>query len=93
MSAEILQKLNVIEKILTAEPVSKRVRVTACTQAAFDRLPAMVSRTEFMEWTGYSPHELMEEVEAGRIEVYRPEGNTKARYYKREIARLGGWKM
>lgn len=93
MSAEILQKLTAIEKLLAAEPVSKRVRVTACTQAAFDKLPAMVSRAEFMEWTGYNAQELKGEVDAERIEVYRPKGHTKARYYKREIARLGGWKM
>ena len=91
MSAEILQKLSAIEKTLAASP--NRVRVTRCTQAEFDKLPAMVSRAEFMDWTGMNHNEVAEEVTAKRVEIYRPKGQTKARYYKREIARLGGWKM
>ena len=93
MTIQITQQLDRIENLVKLTQVSQRVRVTVCTQAAFDRLPAMVSRAEFMEWTGYSANELKAEVDEGRIEVYRPPGHTKARYYKREIARLGGWKM
>ena len=68
-------------------------RVTECTQANFDRLPALVSRAEFIEWTGYDRGLLAEEVAAGRIAVWKPKGHTKAKYYKSEIARLGNWKM
>lgn len=71
----------------------KITRVVACTQEQFNKLPAMVSRQEFMDWTGYSYNDLHDEVTAGRIRVYRPDGKTKARYYKHEIARLGNWKM
>lgn len=72
-----------------------KVRVQRCTQVEFDKLPATVRRREFMDWTGYSASELAEEVKAGRIQVYKPrtEAHAKARYYKFEIARLGGWKM
>jgi hypothetical protein len=94
MSAEILQKLEEISRKLDRPPsVKDRLRVTRCTQTEFDKLPAMVSRQEFMDWTGYSASELMEEVNAGRIKVYKPKGHKKARYYKHEIGRLGGWKM
>lgn len=66
---------------------------TQCTQVAFDNLPAMVSRQEFMDWTGYDRNELRQEVSSGRIQVYRPVGRRKAKYYKHEIARLGNWKL
>lgn len=94
MSAEILLKLEEISRKLDAAPLARqRCRVTKCTQEAFDRLPALVSRAEFMDWTGYCESELREEVQAQRIRVYKPKGHAKARYYKSEVARLGGWKM
>jgi hypothetical protein len=70
-----------------------KTRVVECTQEAFNRLPAMVSRQEFMDWTGYDKDELSEEVHAGRIAIFRPAGRRKARYYKHEIGRLGGFKL
>lgn len=70
-----------------------RVRAVECTQTAFDRLPALISKQEFMDWTGYDRNEVQQEVKAGRIKVHRPEGHVKAKYYKAEVARLGGWKL
>ncbi len=70
----------------------KRVRVVECTQANFEKLPALVSRQEFLNWTGYDKNELAEEVKAGRIQTYKPKGHVKAKYYKFEIGRLGRWK-
>jgi len=97
MNEEIIARLDELEKLIKASDrlnvAVRRLRVVKCTQAEFDRLPAMVSRSEFLDWTGYSASELREEVEADRIKVYRPKNHTKARYYKAEIARLGGWKM
>jgi hypothetical protein len=100
MTDAILQRLDEIKGLLTANAAvakvpspKSRVRIQKCTQAAFELLPATVSRQEFMDWTGYDASELTDEVNAGRIAVYRPKGHTKARYYKHEIARLGGWKM
>jgi hypothetical protein len=86
---EILQRLDRIEALLKAAPP----RFTVCNQAAFDRLPGLVSRAVFLEWTGWDKRDLATEVKAGRVAVYKPDGWTKARYYKREIGRLGGWKM
>lgn len=98
MSAEILARLERIEGLLREgghrPPLQgPRTRVQKCTQGAFELLPAMVSRQEFMDWTGYSRAELREEIRSGAIKVYRPKGHVKARYYKAEIARLGGWRM
>lgn len=62
-------------------------------QGAFDGLPALVSRKEFMAWTGYDKDELAAEVREGHVRVYRPKGYVRAKYYKSEIARLGGWKL
>lgn len=98
MSEEILNRLERIEGLLKARgggPAGPpyRSRVQKCTQGAFEMLPAMVSRQEFMDWTGYSASELHDEVAKERVKVYRPQGRSKARYYKSEIARLGNWKM
>lgn len=96
MSVEILKKLDRVLALLEAKPertLRAALRLTNCTQTAFDKLPATVSRQEFMDWTGYSASELHEEVKAARIKVYKPAGHTRARYYKHEIGRLGNWKM
>ena len=68
-------------------------RVTVCTQAEFDKLPALVSLQEFLDWTGYNRSDLSVEIRAGRIKTFLPPGRRKKKYYKSEIARLGGWKM
>jgi|SRR5581483_584798 len=94
---DIVRKLS--EHMLTRDPSvmpgvrRKRFRILKCTQQLFDMLPGIVSRAEFMDWTGLDEHELREEVRAGRIVVYRPHPHGYARYYKHEIARLTGWKM
>lgn len=71
--------------------MSAKIRVVQCTQAEFNKLPGLVSRSVFMDWTGLAHNELCDEVRAGRIETYRTNGY--ARYYKREIARLTGFKL
>lgn len=91
---EVLKRLERIEALLQRPDVgTRRPRVVVCTQAEFDRLPALVGRREFMEWTGYNRSELAQEVRAGRIKVYRPDGVPRARYFKSEIARLGGFRF
>jgi hypothetical protein len=85
--------LEEITRRLDGALARNRLRVTKCTQEAFEKLPALVSRQEFMDWTGYSDHELREEISNRRLKVYRPKGRVKARFYKFEIARIGGWKM
>jgi len=93
MSKTLELKIDKLLALLTPHLPHFKARVVKCTQEEFARLPGMVSRSEFMDWTGYSDNELSEEVKSGRIRVYLPEGKTKARYYKSEIARLGGWKL
>lgn len=90
MSEEILRRLDELKTLVSGKGP---VRVELCTQAAFDRLPALVPRAVFMAWTGYTANELKEETDEKHIAVYKPKGKTKALYYKREIARLGGWRM
>lgn len=76
-----------------AAAVGRVGRSVKCTQLEFDKLPALVGRQEFMDWTGYDKDELGEEVKLKRIAVYKPPGRIHAKYYKHEIARLGNWKM
>jgi hypothetical protein len=71
--------------------MSAKIYTVQCTQAEFQKLPGLVARSVFMDWTGLSSDELSDEVKAGRIVVYRTDGY--ARYYKHEIARLTGFKM
>lgn len=71
----------------------KRLRLLKCTQTLFDMMPGLVSKAEFQDWTGLSENELYDEVRAGRITVYKPDEHGYALYYKREIARLTGFKM
>ena len=88
-----VQRLEQIGLLPAAAASGGGGRTVRCTQAEFDKLPALVGRQEFMDWTGYDKDELGEEVKAGRIAVYKPKGRIHAKYYKHEIARLGNWKM
>lgn len=93
MSKALENKIQKLLELLEPKLPHFRARVLKCTQEEFSRLPGMVSRAEFLDWTGYSVRELDEDVKAGLIKVYRPEGRVKARYFKSEIARLTGWSM
>lgn len=109
MTAEILARINVVEQLCrdlsehkkardeeAAEKLKrrpKRARILKCTQELFNLLPGMVSRSEFQDWTGLNEHDLRAAVNCGDIDVYKPEGHAVARYYKREIARLTGFKL
>lgn len=73
--------------------MSAKTRIVECTQAAFNRLPGLVSRQEFMDWTGLNKDDLGTEVKASRIKVYKARKTGYAKYYKDEIARLTGFKM
>jgi hypothetical protein len=66
---------------------------TECTQEKFDRLPGLVPRAVFMDWTGLNKGDLQKEVAAGRIRAYWSRPGGYAKYYKKEIARLTGFKM
>jgi hypothetical protein len=63
------------------------------TQEEFDRLPALVSRSDFRRWTGLSNRALTNEVSAGRIPTFKPRKNGYAHYHKKFIARLCGFTM
>jgi hypothetical protein len=73
--------------------MSAKIYTVQCTQAEFNKLPGLVTRAVFMDWTGLSKNELGEEVHAGRIAVYKAKKNGNAKYYKHEIARLTNFKM
>jgi hypothetical protein len=70
------------------------------TQAEFDRLPGLLTRSQFLEATGMDKEHLYTEVGAGRIDRYeiprrkrqarlRTKRHTVFKYYKREAARIG----
>lgn len=80
-----------LEMVLRSRP--KRLRVVKCTQELFDLLPGLVSRQEFRDWTGLSENDLLAEVRANRIQIYRPSDHGYRLYYKHEIARLTGFKL
>ncbi len=71
--------------------MSVKIYTVQCTQAEFNKLPGLVSRSVFRDWTGLSSDELSDEVKARRIVVHQTDGY--ARYFKHEIARLTGFKM
>lgn len=87
------------EHVLTRDPAAvirsrpKRVRVVKCTQALFDMMPGLVTKEEFQDWTGLSDEDLYAERKAGRIAVFKKDDHSYALYYKREIARLTGFKL
>lgn len=90
MNAELAEKLD--EVLQRLRRLDGR-RTEDCSQAAFHKLPHLVQRATFMEWTGLNRDDLASEIVAGRIEVYKPAGREHALYYKREIARLTGLKL
>lgn len=103
MEAQMEETLRLVrqlsEHVLTRDPVAvlrsrpKRIRILKCTQALFDTLPGLVTKEEFQDWTGMSDEDLYAERKAGRIAVFKPDEHGYALYYKREIARLTGFKL
>jgi hypothetical protein len=68
------------------------------TQSEFDKLPGLLTPSQFMGVTGLSRHKLREESEAGALQVYRARprnGRRRAyrKYFKRDAARLSGFEM
>ena len=90
MNTEMAAKLEEVVRVLRR---LEGRRTDDCSQSAFHKLPHLLPRQTFLEWTGLNKDDLMDEVNAGRIEVYKPEGREHALYYKREIARLTGLKL
>lgn len=96
---ELVRKLS--EHVLKRDPgavpppPARRARagLVKCTQEAFYLLPGLVGRAVFQDWTGMSDEHLQAEVKAGRIAVYKATDNSYALYYKKEIARLTGFKL
>jgi hypothetical protein len=68
-------------------------RVNDCTQSEFNKLPGLLRASVFMEWTGLSREELDDEVRSGHIETYQKPDGGQRWYYKREIARMTGFKL
>lgn len=65
----------------------------AYNQENFDKLPALIARSVFLDWSGLSSDELSAEVKAKRIAAYKPPGHKRAKYYKKELAELTKLKM
>ncbi len=70
------------------------------TQENFDRLPGLLSLSQFIGATGLSYHKVRAELEAGLIKAYRPAPSarrkykkSRLKYYKRDAAKLGGFEM
>lgn len=68
------------------------------TQTDFDKLPGLLSPSQFMGATGLSRHKLREQREAGVLPCYTgaPQGGRKRayrKYFKRDAARIGGFEL
>lgn len=73
------------------------------TQAEFDGLPGLLTRSQFLSATGLGKDALRELVLARKIDVYGPrttrgprlkaKRKPKCKYYKREAARFGGFRL
>lgn len=59
------------------------------TQAEFNSLPPLLTRSEFLDWTGMRSQDLSAAVKSGQINSCRLPGRKKLRYLKSEVARLG----
>jgi|GEM_PF-1273004 len=62
------------------------------SQKEFNKLPALLTRAQVLEWTGLDPRELAQSVTAKEIEVFSPNGRYK-KYRKTSIARICGFSM
>jgi len=70
------------------------------TQENFDKLPGLLSLSQFIGATGLSDEKVRAAREAGYITTYRPPPvarrkykKSRLKYYKRDAARLGGFEM
>ena len=57
------------------------------TQANFNKLPALVPRAVFLEWTGWRSQDLSTAVKDGEVKACRRRGH-RLLYYKTELARI-----
>jgi hypothetical protein len=98
ITAEVLRKQDEILTLVRAlselaRHPARELRPFNCTQNDFDKLPGLVSRSTFLYWSGLSDEELTRETKAGHIQVYKAREKGKALYFKRDIARLSGFKL
>lgn len=68
------------------------------TQEEFDRLPGLLSPSQFIAVTGLSWHKLITERESGGLPCWKaaPKKGRKRsyrKYFKRDAAKLGGFLM
>lgn len=63
------------------------------TQEDFNRLPGLVSRQVFLDWTGLGEEQLSLCVREGTLAVWRRDTHAHALYLKTEIARLTGYRL
>jgi hypothetical protein len=60
------------------------------TQAEYDRLPALISRGTFRQWTGLTNEDVTEGVRAGLIKVFRLKKLGRCKYYRWQVAQFAG---
>lgn len=61
------------------------------TQAEFDKLPALLPRDLFVAWSGIRNASLDDMVRDGELGVKY--FGVRRKYFKRDLAKLGGWTM
>lgn len=61
------------------------------TQEQFTKLPALLTRQQFLVVTGLSLRKLREYSEAGLVKRFREKTDKYSRYYKRDAARISGF--
>jgi hypothetical protein len=63
-------------------------------QEQFDRLPGLLSRSQFCGATGITVDVLRKMKDAKLVRAYKPyAGARKAKYYKADAARIAGFKF
>jgi len=62
----------------------------ALTQTNFDRLPALLSRSEFRHWTGLSDEDLSAAVREGLVQTLVIARGRHNKYYRWQVAQFAG---
>lgn len=87
------ETLRVVRTLSENAARARQAADKAFSQEKFNALPALVSRSVFMAWTGLNRHDLKAGITAGEIQTHTRNGGSVAKYFKHQIATMGGFKL
>lgn len=61
------------------------------TEQNFQRLPALLSRSEFQHWTGLTDLHLDAAVKSGEVRFFKSKPNGYRKYFKWQVGRICGF--